>query len=511
MANIIIQVDDAGNASVMTTTQESVSVQVSYTPSLTIGTLQGVWDASDDPDKNTFVDDNEAEIVTFFNDQPIFLSTEGSAAIANIESNGGTLTDEEKYFVDIWVSRMVDEGEWALIRDLAYAGFADSICARSKWVTGGLMTSNGVSYNGETWSFSGFNDQVMHTGIIPSTIGISLNNVIAGIYLEDTDGIDTDDDGIFGCSIGSNNLKFNVATAQVRFRVNNQSVSSYNIPKPLKNSLATLNRVNSAQQNLVINGTVVKNESDISTSLPTIEIIIGGINNSGTEADESKFTASLFFIGDGIGFNQLDFYAGYEDFRTSLHPQVLYNLVEPTGQTTSYRTGDDANIESVQLLHFRAAMSQWNGTSPELVNFYGLAQNNAFGNTNRFTDEDGLQVYGSGYLIDHYTGLGWSTVRATSANWDNNIDNALASSVVGFTDWFLPNMSQLTSIYRTGNTSDIGLNYSPFTISFNDIVPASTTDPLPTTNNLALRGKQTQVYTEVKTNSRGALYCRKHY
>ena len=41
-----------------------------------------------------------------------------------------------------------------------------------------------------------------------------------------------------------------------------------------------------------------------------------------------------------------------------------------TGQTTSYRTGDDGDLEAGRA-----------------TDFFTLASNNPFGNTNRFTDE----------------------------------------------------------------------------------------------------------------------------
>jgi hypothetical protein len=57
-----------------------------------------------------------------------------------------------------------------------------------------------------------------------------------------------------------------------------------------------------------------------------------------------------------------------------------------TGQTTSYRTGDDGNIQAGRATSFSV-----------------LAENNPFGNTNRFTDELGGQTYTNNIMID------WST------------------------------------------------------------------------------------------------------
>ncbi len=81
-----------------------------------------------------------------------------------------------------------------------------------------------------------------------------------------------------------------------------------------------------------------------------------------------------------------------------------YNYPQPTGQTTVYRTGDDADIEATIFEPIREA----NGLKVmnSLVSFLVLVNNNTFGNKNRFTDINGLQTFGDNYFIDNYTGLG---------------------------------------------------------------------------------------------------------
>ena len=93
------------------------------------------------------------------------------------------------------------------------------------------------------------------------------------------------------------------------------------------------------------------------------------------------------------------------------------NQVNPlkTGQTTSYRTGDDGDLEAGRL-----------------TSFLVLPCNNSFGNTDRFTDSVGGQVYGAGngsladYVIDHATGLGWYRLMQGTSDWDNSIDDSLS-------------------------------------------------------------------------------------
>jgi hypothetical protein len=124
-----------------------------------------------------------------------------------------------------------------------------------------------------------------------------------------------------------------------------------------------------------------------------------------------------------------------------------------TGQTTSYRTGDDGDIEAGRA-----------------TNFTTLASNNPFGNTNRFTDELGGQTYTNNIVIDWSTFdgstvLGWYRVRnGVSITGNDAIDEALTLSIAGYTSgWRLPNVNEGFSIMNFGGTSS--LNYSPFNIN----------------------------------------------
>jgi len=123
-----------------------------------------------------------------------------------------------------------------------------------------------------------------------------------------------------------------------------------------------------------------------------------------------------------------------------------------TGQTTSYRTGDDGDIEAGRA-----------------TNFTTLAENNPFGNTNRFTDELGGQTYTNNIVIDWstYDGstvLGWRrTSNGVDINWNDSIDGALAVSIGTFTTgWRLPNIQELFSLLNFSLTNP--LNYSPINL-----------------------------------------------
>lgn len=125
-----------------------------------------------------------------------------------------------------------------------------------------------------------------------------------------------------------------------------------------------------------------------------------------------------------------------------------------TGQTTSYRTGDDGDIEAGRL-----------------TNFTTLAENNPFGNTNRFTDELGGTTYTKNIVIDWSTYNGtnvlgyYRVVNASNVDWNTAIDAAAALSIVGYTSgWRLPNKREMENICNYGTT--FILNYAPFNLNF---------------------------------------------
>ena len=126
-----------------------------------------------------------------------------------------------------------------------------------------------------------------------------------------------------------------------------------------------------------------------------------------------------------------------------------------TGQTTSYRTGDDGDLEAGRATDFTT-----------------LASNNPFGNTNRFTSELGTQTYTNNIVIDWstYDGstvLGLSRVAiATGQTWNNAVDNSLSYSVGTFTTgWRLANIREIFNLLNFANSPDNLLNYSPLNLA----------------------------------------------
>jgi hypothetical protein len=122
-----------------------------------------------------------------------------------------------------------------------------------------------------------------------------------------------------------------------------------------------------------------------------------------------------------------------------------------TGQTTSYRTGDDGDLEAGRATSFTV-----------------LASNNPFGNTNRFTDELGGQTYTNNIVIDWstYNGstvLGINRTQRGPDTWENAIDNSLLLTTGGFSNWRLININELFYLARKeSNTSPF--NYVPLNV-----------------------------------------------
>ena len=187
-----------------------------------------------------------------------------------------------------------------------------------------------------------------------------------------------------------------------------------------------------------------------------------------------------------------------------------YNYPQPTGQTVVYRTGDDADIEATIFAPVRVDNSL--KVQNSLINFLTLGNTNSFGNTLRFTDELGTEIFANNYKIDNYTGIGWYMIPiSVNTNWDACIDAPLALNTAGFSDYFLCNKNQYSSILNQSLTSrpyyDViptVLNYSPYT----------STTLTPSFSVYAFQGayQYGTINIILKTSaSRMAFACRKHF
>ena len=162
-------------------------------------------------------------------------------------------------------------------------------------------------------------------------------------------------------------------------------------------------------------------------------------------------------------------YNGTEIVVTLYCPPPVGATLTKTGQTTSYRTGDDGDLQEGRA-----------------TDFLTLALNNPFGNTNRFTDELGGSTYANDIVIDWSTYdniggtvLGYYRIPLPSNNWANQIDACLALSISTFTSgWRMVNYKEFDNIHSKDDTLVSGrfdaLNYTPFNINLGNYLSTST-------------------------------------
>ena len=121
---------------------------------------------------------------------------------------------------------------------------------------------------------------------------------------------------------------------------------------------------------------------------------------------------------------------------------------------TSLRTGDDGSL----------AFGRG-------VDFSTLDFNNGFGDTNRFTDSLGTQIYASDEVVDWST---WNQVSETVLvyyrvpNANANLTTQLAGqpyTKAGKSDWYICNYKQMNNIQNLGITRDF-FNYAPLNIAY---------------------------------------------
>lgn len=183
---------------------------------------------------------------------------------------------------------------------------------------------------------------------------------------------------------------------------------------------------------------------------------------------------------------------------TAAAPITTAKLMK-TGQTTSYRTGDDGDIEAGRDTSFSI-----------------LSANNPFGNTNRFTDISGNQTYPNNIVIDWstYDGskvLGWYRLPRPAVSvytWNQAIDNALAFSIGSFTTgWKLANTVEYSSLFNWANTPANKLNYAPFSL-VGDFWTSTTDASLTTSAYYVVNSVQLHFYTVGKTAAIKSIFNR---
>ena len=99
--------------------------------------------------------------------------------------------------------------------------------------------------------------------------------------------------------------------------------------------------------------------------------------------------------------------------------------------------------------------------------FLDLGFNNGFGNTNRFTDDLGTQVYASGVVVDHFTRDPNNTILCYYITLGSKISmiNLLGSApytVASTSGWYPANVKEIENLFNHEIALLNWLNYAPF-------------------------------------------------
>jgi hypothetical protein len=182
-----------------------------------------------------------------------------------------------------------------------------------------------------------------------------------------------------------------------------------------------------------------------------------------------------------------------------------------TGQTTSYRTGDDGDLEAgrdTDFLTLDAAPLHNDGTTTLNTT------------TARFTDTLGGSTYADDIVLDWSTWngstlLGYYLGDASNRTWNDYIDWALALSIGTFTTgWRSINVKEMTNLWQY--STNRATNYSPFNGGFFTLNIAtssrffwtSTTYPTTTANAIRVDLASWALQSTAKTNSNQCIAVR---
>jgi|AntAceMinimDraft_8_1070364.scaffolds.fasta_scaffold01627_7 hypothetical protein len=200
-----------------------------------------------------------------------------------------------------------------------------------------------------------------------------------------------------------------------------------------------------------------------------------------TEGTEGSIAASFQEPTSGPGGSAIDLKTVYDDVESSfvqcsdLEPgQIMKGKkffstkagawgvltgtggILATGQTTSYRTGDDGDYEKGAAFSYQTSDPAANG---EIV------------------------------VTDNVTGLIWTqdVNWETATDWYHAVDNCEALDFAGYTDWRLPNVTELQSILVRDATLYIGskplISEPPFVNTLKRCYWSSTSYPADSYNN----------------------------
>jgi hypothetical protein len=213
---------------------------------------------------------------------------------------------------------------------------------------------------------------------------------------------------------------------------------------------------------------------------------------------------------------------------------INYQRPTWTGQLTSYAVGDvgwQASNDTYNWVYTGGTHARLDFLSADA--FYTLVDNNTFGNTFRFTTDDGTPASDGkadfiitdfsssteNYIIDHLTGYGWARGKiAFTEIWSDAIATANAYTFSGgtYSDFRLPSLSEIESVLNwTGEyyQSENIFDRNAFIAGNDNTLWLADTDELTSTTNAYKLFAAGDIRRQAKTASTltGTYVCRTHY
>ena len=235
------------------------------------------------------------------------------------------------------------------------------------------------------------------------------------------------------------------------------------------------------------------------------------------------FSAAAVTVNDGADTYELYPSDTYTCLGGITPSGIAYQRPQPTLQTTSYATYDDAWQLANGGYNFNYPTNPLYTQQLDLVTDntgYTLLYNNAFGNKFRFTNIDGSEATSSDftYIIDNLSGIAWSYLGGSRYSYNNvfGIGGELETLNTGghscFNDYFVPSATMVTQIqqldaYVSGRTLLL-----PFMVnSLYEILTSTTYNFSSSSVYQSTRFVFITAISKASNSSFLNFYCRKHF
>lgn len=296
------------------TIQGGAGISARVTTKQVAPSLQVSWDDSTDPEKNTFVDANEDEILTF-TDNALPISVGASGIFDIYETLGDGLTLEEKYLATVFFDRIIANGNNALIDNHTIYPFSganslvDYIGGKvSTLVNAPTHSVNGYAFDGTNYINTNFNPLTDKNNSSINDVAFShLNGTINNTTLSYSGTFD----GV--THLGGRGAGVGLIGIDINSGQQNLGSSPHGT-----DLLMMMERNSVTNKNYYSDGIFVNNTVVASASIPSSKIYVGARNNNGVAANFTNGTIKSYCLSASIGFNHLDYNTNLRALLTGL-------------------------------------------------------------------------------------------------------------------------------------------------------------------------------------------------